>query len=94
MSFGGCMAASCYHIGPLETIPKSYEKFVSWVRRHGYTPGESCYERYVADYWTTSNSDFHVAELLVKINREGMEARAEEADVPKYAIRAFSTRKE
>ena len=75
MSFGGCMMASCYHIGPLETIPESYEKFVSWIRRHGYTPGESCDERYVTDYWTTSNNDYHVAELLIKVSRGSGENR-------------------
>lgn len=69
MSFGGCMMASCYHTGLLETIPESYVKLVSWIRRHGYTPDESCNERYVTDYRTTSNSDFHVTELLVKISR-------------------------
>lgn len=80
VAFGGCMMASCYHIGALETIPETYDRFVSWVRRHGYTLGEACYERYVTDYWTTSNSDFHVTELLVKISRGGLEARAEEPD--------------
>ena len=77
VSFGGCMMASCYHVGEIETIPETYDRFISWVRRHGYTPGTACYERYVTDYWTTSNSDYHVTELLVKVSRDGMEKHPE-----------------
>lgn len=68
-AFGGCMMASCYHIGPIENIHETYERFASWIARHGYTSEEDCYERYVTDYWTTSNSACHVTELLVKVDR-------------------------
>lgn len=69
VDFGGCMMASCYHIGSLENIHETYERFTSWIKRHGYTPGKDCYERYVTDYWTTSNSSYHVTELLIKVSR-------------------------
>ena len=68
-SFGGCMMASCYHIGDIEKIQETYERFISWIGRHGYTADEDCFERYVTDYWTTSNSTGHVTELLVKVDR-------------------------
>lgn len=70
MDFGGCMMASCYHIGALENVRESYEKCLEWIERHGYTAEEGCVERYVSDYWSTSNSDFHVAELLITVRRE------------------------
>ena len=69
VDFGGCMMASCYHIGPHESIHETYEKFIGWIHRHGYAMDDDCYERYVSDYWTTSNADFHVTELLVKVSR-------------------------
>ena len=75
--FGGCMMASCYHIGPLENIGETYKRFASWIKRHGYTAEEDCFERYVTDYWTTSNSASHVTELLVKVDRPQPCARPE-----------------
>ena len=68
-SFGGCMMASCYHIGDIERIFETYERFASWIERHGYIAGEDCFERYVTDYWTTSNTASHVTEILVKVDR-------------------------
>ncbi len=72
MEFGGCMMASCYHIGTLEQVRKSYEKCLAWLDRHAYAAEEGCSERYVSDYWTTGNSDFHVTELLIKVRRKGV----------------------
>lgn len=80
--FGGCIMASCYHVGPLERIPETYGRFISWIRRHGYAHGEACYERYVTDYWTTTNTDYHVAELLVKVWRGGQDEKTEESREP------------
>lgn len=71
VDFGGCMMASCYHIGPLENIRETYQKLTSWILRHGYTMSEDCHERYVSDYWTTSHSGYHVTEILVKVTRNG-----------------------
>lgn len=68
-NFGGCMMASCYHIGDIERIFETYERFASWIERHGYVVGDDCFERYVTDYWTTSNTASHVTEILVKIDR-------------------------
>ncbi len=65
--FGGCLAASCYHIGDLDGIPASYARIISWARRHGYALEDGCCERYVSDYWTGSNPGAHVAELMVKV---------------------------
>ena len=70
VGFGGCMMASCYHIGPLEHIRDTYERFVAWLKEHDYDYGQECYERYVTDYWTTSSCSCHVTELLVKIRRK------------------------
>ena len=68
-SFGGCMMASCYHIGDIGRIGETYERLISWIERHEYKAAEDCFERYVTDYWTTSNSAAHVTEVLVKVDR-------------------------
>lgn len=70
VNFGGCMMASCYHVGQQEDIGKTYERLIAWIQRHGYTMSEDCYERYVADYWTTNNTHAHVTEIMVKVSRK------------------------
>lgn len=68
--FGGEMMLSCYHIGSHDTISDTYEKMQSWARRHEYVLAKDCCERYVTDYWTTSNSSQFVTEILVKVSRK------------------------
>jgi len=68
-TFGGCMMAACYHIGDLERVHDTYERLIAWLDRHGYKADDECFERYVTDYWTTSNSASHVTELLVRVDR-------------------------
>lgn len=69
IELGGCMVASCYHIGPHETINEAYKKMKAWIDEHGYICEEGCYERYVVDYWTSKDSNSFVTEILIKIKR-------------------------
>ena len=74
IKFGGSMMATCYHIGPHETLNETYQRICNWVRKHGYVLGEESYERYVTDYWTTRNSAQFVTEVMVKVSRQGAAA--------------------
>jgi len=67
--FGGCMMASCYHIGSHESINETYEKIIKWADVHCYKCDEESYERYVTDYWTTRKSEDFVSEIMIKISR-------------------------
>lgn len=67
--FGGYMAATCYHIGPHEKINETYEKILTWAATNGYICDEACFERYVTDYWTTTDSEIFVTEVIIKISR-------------------------
>ena len=69
MNLGGCMMATCYHIGSHEDIHATYEMICNWVSRHGYVLDEESYERYVADYWTTKNTAQFVTEVMVRVFR-------------------------
>lgn len=69
MTLGGCMVASCYHIGPHETIRETYDKVFRWTQEHGYRCGEDSTERYVTDYWTTRKSENFVTEVIIKVTR-------------------------
>ena len=69
MTLGGHMVASCYHIGPHETINEAYEKIFRWADKHGYQCAEDSTERYVTDYWTIRNSEEFVSEILIKVTR-------------------------
>ncbi len=70
-SFGGSVMATCYHIGPHETIHETYRKILTWAGKHGYVPEEDSFERYIADYWLTSNSVQFVTEIMLKVSRRG-----------------------
>lgn len=74
--FGGCMMASCYHIGPHETLNDTYKKMQTWARQHDYDLGTELFERYVTDYWTTGNSSHFVTEVLAKVAKKGRSASA------------------
>ncbi len=67
--FGGCMMASCYHIGPHESIGETYRTMCRWAEKHGYILAEESFERYVTDYWTTRNQAQFVTEILIRASR-------------------------
>lgn len=69
MTLGGYMVASCYHIGPHETIGETYEKIFRWAEEHGYKCEGASRERYVTDYWTIRNSEEFVTEVSVRVTR-------------------------
>lgn len=70
IKFGGCMMATCYHIGSHETLSETYKKIANWVRKHRYVINEESYERYVTDYWTTRNNAQFVTEIMMKVSRQ------------------------
>lgn len=67
-SLGGFFV-STYHLGPLEHINDEYPKIEKWATDNGYKCGPECYERYVVDYWTTTNPDQFVTEILIPITK-------------------------
>lgn len=66
---GGCMMLSCYHIGSHKTLAKTYEKMEKWAKAHDYILGESCWERFVTDFWTTKNDEMFVTEIRMDAHR-------------------------
>ena len=66
--FGGFMAATLYHVGPLERIEESYAKLVEWAKAKGVRLGQRVFERYVVDYWTTRNREEFVTELIIPLD--------------------------
>ena len=67
IEFGDIFVASCYHIGSHDNILDTYNKILDWIERHGYEAEDSCYERYVVDYWTSKDSNNYVTEVMIKI---------------------------
>jgi len=68
-SFGGQIFASCYHIGPHETLLTAYHKIYDWASKNNYSCADEAYERFVIDYWTTQNPDYFITEILIKIEK-------------------------
>lgn len=73
LQMGGCAMISCYHIGPHESLSKTYEKIIQWAQETNYSLGQDCFERYVTDYWTTSNTKQFVTEVLVQVTKNSMQ---------------------
>lgn len=69
MTIGGCMTASCYHIGSHKTLGETYKKIFAWTEEHGYKCDDAAIERYVTDYWTIRNSEEFVTEVIIKVTR-------------------------
>lgn len=70
IAFGKHIMVSCYHIGSHDNINDTYEKISYWTCKHGYILGEESFERYVTDYWTTSNKALYVTEVLMNASRK------------------------
>lgn len=70
IAFGEQIMVSCYHIGSHDNINDTYEKICHWACEHGYILGEESFERYVTDYWTTSNSALYVTEVMMNASRK------------------------
>jgi DNA-binding transcriptional MerR regulator len=70
MRFGGSMLATCYHVGPHETLPETYKKIIKWAKANNYDLGERCFERYVADYWLTGNTGQFVTDVMLEVSRK------------------------
>lgn len=68
--FGGCIMASCYHIGSHETLNDTYMKIRNWARKNEYVLGEELFERYVTDYWTTANRSRFVTEVMLAVAKK------------------------
>ena len=68
-TLGGVLMASCYHIGPHETISDTYRKLQRWCTANSYVHAADAFERYVTDYWTTNNEALFVTEVLVRVRR-------------------------
>lgn len=70
IKFGGCMMATCYHIGPHESLNETYQKIRNWGDAHGYTFAQESFERYVTDYWTTRKGEQFVTEIMIQVSRK------------------------
>lgn len=68
--FGGTLMASCYHIGPHETINETYRNLQTWCTANNFVYAPDSFERYVTDYWTTNNKSLFVTEVLVQVYRQ------------------------
>lgn len=71
IELGGRMMATCYHIGPHETLGDTYKKIQKWARANHYELKADSFERYVTDYWTTSNEAQFVTEIMIEVFRKG-----------------------
>lgn len=80
MQLGGCMMATCYHVGPHETLGDAYAKIAKWAKANNYELGEQSFERYVADYWLTSNTAQFVTEIMLEVSRKGTDSSLDEQD--------------
>ena len=67
MDFGGFMAVSGYHIGPLEGVAATYERMLQWARAHRFRLRGDCFERHVLDIYSVADSRNFVTEILLPV---------------------------
>lgn len=67
MSFGGFLAASCYHIGAGESVSATYYKIIDWCHAHGLKLRGDSLERHVLDGYSIVKEDHYVTEILLPI---------------------------
>lgn len=65
--FGGTLALSCYHIGSHQSIKETYNKMIEWAKSHNYKIKDTCFERYIIDYWTIKDEKKFVTEVIIGI---------------------------
>ncbi|MBU5668841.1 MerR family transcriptional regulator [Peptoniphilus sp. MSJ-1] len=58
---------STYHLGPHKTIKESYKRAFDYAKEKGYELFPGSIERFVLDYWTTTNEKEFVTEILILI---------------------------
>lgn len=59
--------ACCYHVGSLYHIEDTYQKIEGWAAEQGYSLGDFALERYITDYWTTPDENYHVSEVWMPV---------------------------
>jgi len=66
-NIGGKTFISSYYIGDPAQIYKRYADMEYWAKDNGYNCGPDVYERFVVDYWTTTDIDAFVTEILIPV---------------------------
>ncbi len=64
--FGGKFL-STYHIGRFDNIYLAYERMESFAKEKDISFKQETFERYVVDYWTTSDETLFVTQILIPI---------------------------
>jgi DNA-binding transcriptional MerR regulator len=64
LSFGGFMALSCYHFGDFTELETRYRDMQIYADTHHYKLRGDAYERYVVDYWSTTDTNRFVTEII------------------------------
>lgn len=69
-NIGGSTFISSYYIGDHTNMYKRYVDMEYWAKENGYSCGPKVYERFVVDYWTTTDINMFVTELLIPANKK------------------------
>ena len=69
MTCFGDFFASCYHIGPHNSLNETYDKILKWIGENGYKVQGEVIERYLTDYWASNNAETFVTEVIVSIEK-------------------------
>lgn len=56
-----------YHVGGFNSISKTYEKMLDWVKQHNFELRGDCIERYVTDFWSSSREELYVTEIFLPL---------------------------
>lgn len=70
LTFGGFLAAACYHIGSRDTVASTYQKIIDWCSKHHFKLRGDSLERHVIDGYSVSDENQFVTEILLPFANE------------------------
>lgn len=66
-STGGILSATAVHVGPYETLPKTYELIIKWAKENGYTLGTKAMEECLITGQMVSSPELYTTQIFIPL---------------------------
>lgn len=66
-STGGVLSATAVHVGPYETIPKTYEIIINWAKENGYALGTEAMEECFITGQMVANPELYTTQVFIPL---------------------------
>ena len=66
-STGGVLSATAVHVGPYETLPKTYELIINWAKENGYALSTNAMEECLITGQMVSNPELYTTQVFIPL---------------------------